>query len=290
MRKVFIPETQAELFDIIACNPKSRMFAGGTDLLVKLRSGQFDSDDLVSLERIDELKGVEDYGDEVFIGACTTHSALIADPVIQMHFPVLVKALRVLGSPQIRNMGTIGGNIVTASPAGDTLPPLYLLEADLELKTKDSSRLVGIKDFIKGPGRNDLAPGEILARVRLRKCPAYNLQHYEKVGQRNSLAISIVSLAAVLNVSDKGIITEVRFSWGSAGPTVITCKEAEAVLAGRPVSNESLEKAARLARKAVKPIADVRASAEYRRQVSGNLILRIQGLLNGSGDSIQFAD
>lgn len=282
MRNVFIPETQKDLFDIIADKPEAFLFAGGTDLFVKLRSGLVDAADLVSLERINDLKGVEDNGYEVFIGACTTHSALLADSVIKKHFPVLVKSLMVLGSPLIRNMGTIGGNIITASPAGDALPPLYLLGAEVELKKKDSSRLVSIKDFIKGPGETDLAPGEVLTGVRLRKCPEYNLHHYEKVGQRNSLAISIVSLAAVLNITDAGIIARARFAWGSVGPTVITCEDAEDILAGRPLSRESLEQAAYLARKAVSPIDDVRASAEYRRQVSGNLILRIEGLLNKS--------
>ena len=280
MRNVSLPRTLNELWQILRDEPRSTLYAGGTDLLVKMRSGLIQPHHLVCLERIDELKAVEDREEEIYIGSCTTFTELLQSPLIRKHFPVLIDGLKVLGSPPIRNMGTIGGNIVTASPAGDTLPPLYVLRAEVELRKEDSSRRVAIKDFLKGPGETLLAPGEVLTGIFVSKQADLNLHHYEKVGQRKALAIAVVSLAALLRVSGRGIVEEARLAWGSVAPTVITSTEVEAILIGNRLSRQVLEKAARLVRTIVKPIDDLRASADYRRQVAGNLLLRL-GLKHG---------
>lgn len=279
MRKVFLPPTLEALWQQMAEEPQAGLYAGGTDLLVRMRTGLIDPPALICLERIEELKGVTDLGPEVFIGAACTHAALLRNPLIQNHFPVLAQALRVLGSPLVRQMGTIGGNLITASPAGDTLPPLYVLNANLELRTKDSSRCLPVKAFIPGPGKTLLDPGEILTGVRLKKRPEINCHHFEKVGQRKALAIALVSLAAVLQLSDEGIVLEAHLAWGSVGPTVVTCREAEAALEGNPLSLDVLEKAAAQVRLAVSPIDDVRAGADFRRQVAGNLLLRLMNFI-----------
>jgi len=280
MRNVSIPRTLNDLWQILRDEPRSTLYAGGTDLLVKMRSGLIQPLHLVCLERIDELKGVQDRGEEIFIGSCTTFTKLLQSPLIRKHFPVLINGLKILGSPPLRNMATIGGNIVTASPAGDTLPPLHVLRAELELKRRDSSRRVPIRDFFKGPGETILTPGEVLTAIWLKKCSDFDLHHYEKVGQRKALAIAVVSLAALLRVSDGGIVKEARLAWGSVAPTVVTSAEVEAILIGNRLSRQVLEKAAQLARTIVKPIDDLRASADYRRQVAGNLLLRL-GLKHG---------
>jgi xanthine dehydrogenase FAD-binding subunit len=274
MRRVFLPRTVQELWQILKDEPEAALYAGGTDLFVKMRSGLVQPKHLVCLERIDELKRMEDHGKEVSIGSCTTLTELLRNRLMRNHFPVLINALEVLGSPPIRNMGTIGGNIVTASPAGDTLPPLYVLRAEIELKKKDSSRRLPLRDFIKGPGETILDPGEVLTAIWLKKCSDFNLHHYEKVGQRKALAIAIVSLAALLKVSE-GMVREARLAWGSVGPTVVTSVDAEAILEGNRLSHQGLERASEVARKAVRPIDDLRAGADYRRQVAGNLLLRL---------------
>jgi xanthine dehydrogenase FAD-binding subunit len=272
---VLLPQSLDQLWTALEAAPDALPYAGGTDLLVRLRTVTPAPADLICLERIEDLQGVTDHGNDICIGACTTHSRLLSDPLITEHFPVLGKALKVLGSPPVRNMGTIGGNIVTASPAGDTLPPLYILGAELELQTRDGSRRIKVKDFILGPGATDIRPGEILTGVWLRKDPGLNLHHFEKVGQRKALAIALVSLAAVAEITEEGIVKRFRCAWGSVGPTVVTSPEAEAPLIGRPLSLEHLDKCALYAQKAVSPIDDLRASALYRRQVSGNLLLRL---------------
>jgi CO/xanthine dehydrogenase FAD-binding subunit len=275
MINVSLPHTLSELWQILEAQPGAVLYAGGTDLLVRMRNGLIHPHQMICLERIEELKGVEDRSEEIFIGPCATLRCLLESPLVRNHFPILINGLKVLGSPPVRNMGTIGGNIVTASPAGDTLPPLYVLRAELELKTKDSCRRIAIKDFIKGPGETNFFPGEVLTGIFIKKQQYFNLQHYEKVGQRKALAIAIVGFAALLKISVEGIIEEVRLAWGSVAPTVVTSTEIEAMLIGCRLSIHALEKAAQMARAMVKPIDDIRASADYRRQVAGNLLLRL---------------
>ena len=282
MRRVFLANNTNELWDMLRQYPEAAIYAGGTDLLVRMRKGICDPSALICLERMDCLKGVREEGDQIFIGACTSHTALLADPIVQRSFPVLAAAISRLGSPHIRNMGTIGGNIVTASPAGDTLPPLYILGAAVEIMSMDKTRRLSLADFIRGPGHTDLKPGEILAGVWIKKDQPYNIFSLEKVGQRKALAISIASLAALLRVSGEGIIEEARLAWGSVGPTVTVSKEAESFLAGKRPEPGALGEAARIAMDAVSPIDDVRASKSYRRLVSGNLVLRLGASVYGN--------
>lgn len=158
MTVVMLPETLDELWAILENEPETAIYAGGTDFLVKRRKGLCGPGPLACLERISELRGMKEDGRQVHIGACTTFSEILAGRPVQNHFPLLIKALGVLGSPHIRNMGTIGGNIATASPAGDSLAPLYALDAEIKLVTGESFRLVPVKNFIKGPGQTDIRP------------------------------------------------------------------------------------------------------------------------------------
>ena len=223
---------------------------------------------------------------DLFIAAAFTHSRILEHPSVRTEFPVLAQALRVLGSPPIRHMGTIGGNIVTASPAGDTLPALYALDAEVEIRSRDQSRRLPIGDFIRGPGSVALNTGEILAGVWLRKAPHWNIQHYEKVGRRKAQACAVASMAALLRVTDAGRIERIRLAWGSVGPFVITAPDVEAALTGRVLSLESLESVRGMVEHAVAPIDDLRASAEYRRRVAGALLLRLLSSHAGSGGTV----
>ncbi|HQB29523.1 MAG TPA: xanthine dehydrogenase family protein subunit M [Syntrophales bacterium] len=275
MRPVFLPGNLEELWRVLEREPAPRPYCGGTDLLVHLRSGKTDPAALVCLERIPELSGVREEEGGLWIGAATTHARLLDDPLVRARLPLLARALSTLGSPPVRNMGTIGGNVCTASPAGDTLPPLYALDGEVELRSRDSSRRMPLRRFITGPGETALRPDEILACVRVKPDGAYNVHHFEKIGIRRAMACSIASLAALLRVSPSGEVEAVRLAWGSVGPTVVASGEAEQALLGKRLSQDALEEAAARARKAVSPIDDARASAAYRREVSGNLLLRL---------------
>jgi xanthine dehydrogenase FAD-binding subunit len=172
-------------------------------------------------------------------------------------------------------MGTIGGNIVNASPAGDTLPPLHVLGASLEIRSRERTRSVPIDQFISGPGHVLIGNKELLAGIRIPKPTGFGIHHFEKVGRRKSQACAIASMAALASLSPDGIVEDIRLAWGSVGPTVVTCAEAEDSLRQRPLTLQALEEAASIVRKSVAPIDDVRAGADYRRTVAGNLLLRL---------------
>ena len=275
MKQVLLPRSMNDLWAMMRDLPDAAVYAGGTDLLVKMRSGLIPPKDLICLERIQALKGVVVHGDRMVILAGTPLSRLLREPAIARHLPVLAKAIACLGSPLIRNMGTIGGNVCTASPAGDTLAPLYALDARVELASETSVRSLPISRFILGPGQTLLETGEILSAIHVEKPHPEAIQHFEKVGRRNALACSLASMAAILRLSDGGIVMAASLAWGSVGPTVITCLEAADWLIGQPLSMDRLTQAAAIVQKAVCPITDIRATADYRRAVAGNLLLRI---------------
>ena len=275
MKQVLLPRSLSDLWAMMRDLPDAAVYAGGTDLLVKMRSGLIPPNDLICLERILALKGVVVHGDRMVILACTSLSQLLQESAISRHVPVLAKAIVCLGSPLIRNMGTIGGNVCTASPAGDTLAPLYALNARVELASEARVRSLPIDRFILGPGQTLLETGEILSAIHVEKPHPETIQHFEKVGRRNALACSLASMAAIIRLSDDGIVMAASLAWGSVGPTVITCSEAAANLLGQPLSINRLTEAAAIVQNAVCPITDIRATADYRLAVAGNLLLRL---------------
>lgn len=275
-RQICFPDTLDELFRLQQQHPDAHLMAGGTDLLVTLRHGPQDKRAIIGLERIDELRRIDELPDNgVSIGAAVTFSSIAASRLLKARYSLLTQAAATVGGPAIRTMASIGGNIVTASPAADSLPALYLLDAQLELCSATGRRTVAIDEFISGPRRTLLQPGEIISRIILPPAAAWNLQLFEKVGRRKSLAIAVASLATLLRLTDDGTVTEARFAWGSVGPTVLRCAEAEQALIGKALSEDTLNTAALLVQQAARPIDDIRASAEYRRTVAGNLLLRL---------------
>ncbi|MBI5520616.1 MAG: xanthine dehydrogenase family protein subunit M [Desulfovibrio sp.] len=277
--RVQSPRDLAELFEALQ-TPGAQPLAGGTDLLVRLRAARKDGvkplpASLVRLDGVEALRGVRREADGALrLGAASTHAELLAHPLVRAALPELAAALTQLGSPPIRNMGTLGGNICTASPAGDCLPPLYALGAVVELASQAGARRMRLAEFIAGPGRTGLKPGEVLAAAIVPPAPEFQVRHFEKVGRRGALAIAVVSLSALLRL-ERGRIAEARLAWGSVGPTVWRCPEAEAELVGRKPTLAALSAAAAVVRENVRPIGDLRASADYRRQVAGNLLLRL---------------
>lgn len=275
---VLLPGSLEELWELWHRYPAARLFAGGTDFLVRRRAGLVKAETLIGLERVVELGRIEENDAEIAVGAAVSHSRLLAAPVIGREFPLLAQALASLGSPHIRNMGTIGGNIMTASPAGDCLPPLYVLGAELELRCGDGCRRLPLVDFISGPGQTAGVEGEVLSRVLLPRRPFWRGQYFEKVGRRRALAIAVVSLAAVFNLDSDGRVDEIRLAWGSSGPTIVTLPAVEEFLLGKTLNHENLQAAGALVEGLIKPISDIRAGAAYRRRLAGNLLQRLGSL------------
>lgn len=226
------------------------------------------------LSGIAELQGIADTGSEISIGAATTLSRMIDDPLAARHAPLLVSAARTIGAPAVRNMATIGGNIGTASPAGDLLLPLYLLGANVELVSQQGPRRLPIGEFIAGPGRTGLAGREIITRVLLPYADSFPFQTFAKVGLRRSLAVAVASFAGVMRLDAEGHVEEARFAWGSVAPTIVRLYHLEEEIAGSRLDCDTIRAAAATARGGVSPIDDIRATAEYRRSVAANLLVR----------------
>ncbi|MBA3013252.1 MAG: xanthine dehydrogenase family protein subunit M [Proteobacteria bacterium] len=275
--KVHLPESLDALWDLLDQHPQAGIMAGGTDLLVSLRAGKQHLPTVICLERLAPLQTIEPLDQTLRIGAGVTLTRILENSLVHTHLPLLHKSVASLGSPLVRNMATLGGNICTASPAGDTLPALYVLGAKLSLASAKGRRILPLESFIQGPGKTALAKGEILDSVIIPFPAGFGVQHFEKLGQRNALAISVVSFAALIRTQDN-LVQRARFAWGSVGPTIVRSPQAEKALEGNPLSLEALLRVADLARAAVEPITDVRASADYRRRVAGNMVLRLAAL------------
>lgn len=254
------------------------LLAGGTDLVGKLKEKSLHCRTICNLQHTDELHFIKEEENYLRIGALTTHREIMTSPLIRQHMPLLAEASATVGSPQIRNKGTIGGNIINASPAADTVPALMVLGAKLQLLSLEGEREVPIKDFFTGPERTDLKSSELLAEITIPKLTEGDLSFYSKLGQRNALAISIVGVAAVAKLSARGIFAQVKIALGSVGPTVICSQRCAQALAGKKFTPEELWETTQIVKEEVNPISDVRASAHYRKEMAAALLY--QGLKN----------
>ncbi len=247
--------------------------AGGTDVLVAIRKGQERPKLLVYVGELPELRILRDTGEGLEVGAALTHAELLAHPATE-RLPILRQVLRTIGSPAIRAMGTLGGNLVTASPAGDSLVALYLLEARVRLVGPGGERDLPVGEFIRGPRQTALAPGELVRSVFLPYPPGQPHSFFRKVGRRRALVIAVASLGALVWVRD-GRVERARLALGSVAPTVLRPRAVEEALVGRPVAPEAWEDLVPLLSAATQPISDLRASADYRRKVAGQLLLAL---------------
>ncbi|MBC7221920.1 xanthine dehydrogenase family protein subunit M [Candidatus Bipolaricaulota bacterium] len=275
--RIVKPRDLAEALELISAGGKP--VAGGTDLFVRLRKGVESPQFLVYIGELSELRVLEEKEEGLVIGAAVTHAELLSSPLTEK-FPILRLALRTIGSPAIQAMGTIGGNVVNASPAGDSLVPLYLLEAKVQLCGPEGERELPISDFILGPGKTALRPGELVRSVFLPFLDGSPYPYFRKVGRRRALVIAVASLGALI-WTEGGRVKKARLALGSVAPTVIRPKEVEEALVGRPIDPEAWRDLVPLLSSATKPISDLRASADYRRKVAGSLLLDLaQSLQN----------
>jgi len=245
---VHTPRTLEEALRLKAELPEARFLQGGTDVMVELNFGRSRPDALVNLAELADLRGWSRDDGELRLGAGLTYTEAMR-PELADVFPALAEASRTVGSPQIRNRGTIGGNLGTASPAGDALPPLLAERARVEIASTRGVRTLPLEEFLLGVKRSALEPDELVTSVRLR--PSGGAQTFMKVGPRNAMVIAICSLAVVVD-ADAG---EVRASFGSAATTA---KQVTVPLADAASLPERIADAA-------SPIDDVRATAAYRR-------------------------
>ncbi len=262
---VTIARTLDDACAALADRPDAVVLAGGTDLMVEVNRGLRRMDDVVALDRVAELRGWDRDGDELRLGAATTCAELAGDELAPL-VPALAQAARTVGSPQIRNAATIGGNLATASPAGDTLPVLAALDAVVEVRSVHGTRDVPIDGFVTGVKSNALAPGELIAAVRV---PILDgPQEFLKVGTRNAMVISVASLALVVDRAGRNV----RVALGSVAPVPVRAVEAEVLAsdridwdAGAAPGPVVVDRFAGLVADAARPIDDHRGTAAYRR-------------------------
>lgn len=266
------PRTVAEACELLAA-PGAAVLAGGTDLLVHMRTGRRTPTALVSLQDLAELTDVSHADGVTTIGAGAPLSALTDDPTITARFPVLGVAARFMGSLAIRAQGTVGGNLCNASPAADLPPVLIALDASVTIAGRSGERELPLEELFRGPGRTVLQPGELCVAVRIPDGGTARRLAFERLDQRRAMDIAVVSAAMAVTESD-GVVQEARVVLGAVAPTPLRVPAAEAELAGHPLDDAAIERAATAAMAAAKPISDLRASAEYRRDMVGALVRR----------------
>ena len=263
----FAPTMLADAIAFKRDNAGCTIVQGATDVGVWINKRNFAASAMLSLAKIKELNELRDDGDAVVVGAnvtLTTFEAFIKDKI-----PELYGILNIFGSPQIKNAGTLVGNVANGSPIGDTLPYLFVAGAELELAGSAGTRTVAIADYYLGYKKFDLRADEIIARVRV-PVVADTLKLY-KVSRRKDLDISAFTAAIRLRTSD-GHINSASIAYGGVAPTVVRLPKTESFLAGKPIAHGTFEEAGRIARSEVKPISDVRGSADYRAQLAENIL------------------
>ena len=273
MTRVHTPSTIAEAVGALASEPDLVPVAGCTDLMVGDIEANLALPGVLDLSGVAELSGIDEEPDGVRIGAATTFTQIRRSDRIAGTFPALSEAAAVIGGWQIQNRATIGGNIANASPAGDSLPVLLVLDASVEVAGPAGKRLIPYPEFHTGYRETALAPGELLVAVHLPRPPAGARQFFRKVGTRQAQAISkvVVAMLALRNTSS---LEEVRIAAGSVAPTPVRLRRAEATLTGARLDPDLADRAAELVRSEVEPIDDVRSTAIYRSVVLGRAVRR----------------
>ena len=246
---------------------QAKLLAGGTDLIVKMKDGVVKPKYVIDLSRLEELKFISKENGVIKIGALTTLREIETSPIIRENVHVLSDAIEKMASWQIRNLGTIGGNLCNASPAADTAPPLLVLEAELKLTSSEGERTVPIDQFFTGPGETILKNNELLTEIQIPIMSNHAGTAFLKLGRRFAHTLSIVSVATLVVVEDD-VFKDVRIALGSVAPTPVRAKKTEDRFRGLSATKDAVEKSCVWVVEDISPISDVRASAEYRKEMS----------------------
>ena len=269
------PESLADAVDLAArFGGQASFLAGGTDLIVQIERGRVAPRHVIGLGRVPGLAGIEVNG-RITLGARVTHRAIEQTPALAGSLRCLVEGAEVIGGHQVRNVATIGGNLVNASPAADLVPCLLALDGVVTLVGPGGGREVPIEHFLLGPTRTTRRPNELVTRVDLPALPPRAATAFLKAGRRRAMEISVVCVAARLDLdATLERCLEARVVLGAVAPTAVRAHAAERLLEGQPVGGEAFRRAAEAAQEACRPIDDVRASAGFRQHLVGVLVRR----------------
>ncbi|MHC1784779.1 MAG: FAD binding domain-containing protein [Anaerolineaceae bacterium] len=284
MWKEYISSSQIEeIIELLAEKKgKARVIAGATDMILELERGaRKDIQTIIDISRTDGLGRIwKDAEGFIHMGALVTHNDCAASDLIQEHGLPLALACWLVGSPQIRNRGTVAGNLITASPANDTIPALLALDAQVKLVSRSGERTIALADFYTGVRKTVMHTDELLTDICFKALGSQDQGYYIKQALRKAQAISLVNCAFVLT-TEKGVITKASITLGSVAPTIVRATEAEKFLEGKKLDEAVMEEASTLAAKAAKPIDDVRSSARYRKHIVKVIVRRgLAALMN----------
>lgn len=246
---------------------RAAYMAGGTDLLVQIKKGKKRPEFVIDLKGIKEMNGILLNDDSIVIGALTSIRTLECSSIIKENIPLLSQGAEKLGSIQVRNKATVGGNLCNASPAADTAAPLLALDATAIIHGDSGSRKIGLKDFFCGPGLTIIKNGEILTHLVIPKSSGYQGFLYYKLSTRRAMDLSFVGVAILLEIDKTYRIHKARISLSAVAPTPIRIPSAERILEGEILNDRLARESSELASQTSQPISDLRASAEYRRQM-----------------------
>ncbi len=254
----------------LTADENAMVICGGSDVLIKLREGKLGGRRLISVRDIPDFAGVTLSNDEIIlIRPATTFAGVTRSEVVQKHIPALGEATDQAGGPQLRHVGTIGGNICNGATSADSPPALLTLNAELEITGPDGARSLPLEDFYEGPGRVKLAQGELLTAIRIAKKDYEGYHgHYIKYAQRNAMDIATLGCAVHVKLDEAGkTVQDVRLAYGVAAPTPIRCHAAEQAILGKAVDESLFQLFGKTALTEVKPRSSWRASEDFRRQL-----------------------
>jgi carbon-monoxide dehydrogenase medium subunit len=263
----------------ISHGERAKYIAGGTDVMVKLKEGKISPQYLVSLRRIQGLDHIVYKDGELRIGSLATHRMLELSPIIRKEFPILIDAVTNIGSVQIRNVATIGGNIINAVPSADGAIPLITLGAQVRLRGPKGERSMALEHIFIGPGMTLLEPGEILLEFIVPKLPRRTGAAYCKHTRREAMELPLLGVAVLLSLGeDRLTCTEARIGLGVLAPTPMRARSGEAILKGKKISDELLKRAGKAAAEECKARDSIRGEAWYRREMVEVLVPRMARL------------
>lgn len=282
--KYFKPVNLDEAIALLDQHKQATLWAGGTDLVVKLEHKRVNPRNIIDLKGLQELRYIKEHGAEVSIGALTTIRDLETSDLISEHFPLLAQAAHVLGSWQVRTLATIAGNIVNAAPSAEMAAPILVLGGTVIAEGSSGERSIAGESFFTGPGQTSLKSGEIVKEIRLPKMSAGTKSVYLKHSLRRSMDIALVNSACLLT-TDGDKCTEARIGLGAVAPVPMRAEKAEALLVGQVLNEKTIRQAATAAAAECRPIDDIRAKAEYRRELVQSLVTRALTLLWKAGEN-----
>jgi len=272
--KYISPKTKEEVLEILKQKKSEAcIVAGCTNVLPYIKDKKLPAKLLLDISGIEELNYIKKSEGKLCIGAGTTISDLINSKIIKEECNVLYQAAEQFADPTIRNSATIGGNLADASPAADAAPPLLVLDAVLKVESMDGKREIPLKDFFLGPRKTVLHDDEMITSIKIKDDSINKNGCFIKLGLRQAMAISVATVALILEV-EKDKVTDIRIAMGSIAPTPLRLITVEGFLKNKKIDDELIEEAIKKVREEVNPISDIRASAEYRRYISGILFKR----------------